>query len=149
MNRDPEAYDPISPEIRQRLIENMKHAPFPAYLGLVYEDIRLDYSRMRMPYRPELNQPAGIVHGGAIASLIDTAVVGAIFSAMGTNPTPSVTVDMHIHYLSAAIREDLIAHARVRRRGRKMIYLEVEVVSESGKEVAHGELAYFVMDKRP
>jgi acyl-coenzyme A thioesterase PaaI-like protein len=44
-------------------------------LGLVVEEIRTDYCRMRMPFRPVLNQAAGIVHGGAIAGLLDSVVV--------------------------------------------------------------------------
>ena len=54
---------------------------FPNVVGLELEEVRLDYARMRLPFRPELNQPAGVVHGGAIATLIDTVVVPAIGSA--------------------------------------------------------------------
>ena len=28
------------------------------------EEIRQDYARLRLPYRPEYEQPAGVVHGG-------------------------------------------------------------------------------------
>ena len=51
---------------------------FPNLVGLELEEVRTDYARMRLPYRPELDQPAGVVHGGAIATLIDTVVVPAI-----------------------------------------------------------------------
>jgi acyl-coenzyme A thioesterase PaaI-like protein len=51
---------------------------FPNFLGFQVEEIREDYSRLRLPYRPVLEQPAGPVHGGAIASMIDTVVVPAI-----------------------------------------------------------------------
>ena len=50
---------------------------FPSVVGLELEEVRSGYGRMRLPYRPELQQPAGVVHGGAIATLIDTVVVPA------------------------------------------------------------------------
>src|SRR3546814_15035327 len=45
---------------------------FPKFMGLQLEEIRTDYARMRLPFRPELEQPAGVVHGGAVATLVDT-----------------------------------------------------------------------------
>ena len=56
---------------------------FPSLVGLQMEELRLDYCRMRLPHRPELDQPHGVVHGGALATLIDTVVVPAIGSAYG------------------------------------------------------------------
>src|SRR5579885_1379489 len=44
---------------------------FPKLVGLELEEARTDYARMRLRWRPELDQPAGVVHGGAIATLID------------------------------------------------------------------------------
>src|SRR3954468_17116725 len=54
---------------------------FPNVVGLLLDEVRVDYARMRLPFRAELNQPAGVVHGGAIATLIDTVVVPAVGSA--------------------------------------------------------------------
>ena len=51
---------------------------FPTLVGLELEEVRTDYARMRLPYRPELLQAQGIVHGGAIASLLDSVLVPAV-----------------------------------------------------------------------
>ncbi|RMF12874.1 MAG: PaaI family thioesterase [Candidatus Dadabacteria bacterium] len=144
---DPEDYAPLAPEFEQGLIASIRAAPFPAFLGLEKEAVRRDYARMRLRYRPELNQPAGIVHGGAIASLIDTAVVGAVLSAYTpeTMPKTIVTIDMHVHYLNAAREVDLICHAAVRRRGRQIVFLEAEVIDDDGRDIAHGELSYMIV----
>jgi len=138
--------DPVMPAaIVEAIRQTVNSAPYPKLLGMEMEEIRQDYSRMRLRYRPELNQPAGIVHGGAIASLIDTAVVGALFSGLEKPPRRAVTLDMHIHYLDAAIEEDVIAEATVRRRGRSVVFLSVDATTDSGKAVAHGELSYRVI----
>ncbi len=140
---DRESFAPIDPALENEVKERINsHAPFPRLLGLKMEEVRKDYARMRLPYRPELNQPAGMVHGGAIASLIDTVVVGSIFSNVAELPRKLLTIDMHVHYMDAAVDEDLIAEGAVRRRGRSIVFLYVDVRTASGKDVAHGELSY-------
>jgi len=39
---------------------------FPSLVGVQLEELREDYCRMRLPFRPELEQPQGLVHGGAV-----------------------------------------------------------------------------------
>jgi acyl-coenzyme A thioesterase PaaI-like protein len=76
-----EQFEPLTPE-RAALWGNFLSWPgrtyFPNVVGLRLEEIRADYARIRLPYRDELQQPAGVVHGGAIATLIDTVVVPAV-----------------------------------------------------------------------
>lgn len=145
---NPNDFEPASENFVTAMKKDVSNAPFSKLLGLSYDEIRKDYACMRMPYKKDLEQPAQIIHGGAIASLIDTAVVAAVFSNVPERPDKIVTVDMHVHYLSSAKEEDLIAHAAVRRRGRTMVYLEVDVIGEkSRKVIAHGELGYMLLYK--
>jgi uncharacterized protein (TIGR00369 family) len=113
-------------------------------LGLLVEDIRTDYCRMRMPFRESLNQAAGIVHGGAIASLLDSVVVPVVGSAYGRDARFS-TVDMHVQFLSALAREDAVAEGWIVKRGRSTVFCESEVVgATSGKMIARSVLTYNV-----
>ena len=73
---------------------------FPSVVGLVKEELRVDYARLRLPYQRDFEQPAGVVHGGAIATLIDTVVVPAIGAAY-PEFRPMFTIDMNVRYLSA------------------------------------------------
>lgn len=99
---------------------------FPQLVGLVVEELRTDYARMRLPYRPELNQPAGVVHGGAIATLIDTVVVPAIGTGYDLRPR-MLTVSMNVQYLGAVIEEDAIGEGWVEQRGRSIVFCRAEV----------------------
>ncbi len=128
------------------LITEIHRSAFAQLVGLEFEEIRLNYARMRLPYRAELTQPAGIVHGGALATLIDTVVVGAIFSGM-SELRMIVTVDMHIHYIGALQDEDAVAEAWIRHRARSTVFLGAEVRSASGQLIAHGELCYRVLPR--
>jgi uncharacterized protein (TIGR00369 family) len=90
-----------------------------------------------------LLQPAGVVHGGAIATLIDTAVVPAIASAFD-GPRMLFTIDMHVQFLAPIQGEDAVAEAWVERRGRSIVFCRVEVRSAKGELSATGALVYKV-----
>jgi uncharacterized protein (TIGR00369 family) len=117
---------------------------FVKVLGLVVEEVRTDYCRMRMPFRDGLNQAAGIVHGGAIAGLLDSVVVPVVGSAYGREARYS-TVDMHVQFMSALVREDAVAEGWAVKRGRSLVFCESEVVgATSGKVIARSVLTYSV-----
>jgi uncharacterized protein (TIGR00369 family) len=116
---------------------------FPTHVGLRIEEIRTDYCRMRMPFRPELEQAGGVVHGGAIATVLDTVVVPAIGSSLPENARFS-TVDLHVQYLSALIGEDAVAEGWVVKRGRTTVFCESELRTDTGKLIARGILTYNV-----
>ncbi|MGP0029162.1 MAG: PaaI family thioesterase [Acidimicrobiales bacterium] len=99
---------------------------FPNVVGLELEEVRVDYARMRLPYRPELRQPAGMVHGGAMATMVDTVVVPALASAFDRTPVMA-TVDLQIRFLNAARETDLVAEGWVVRRGRSISFCQAEV----------------------
>ena len=113
-------------------------------LGLQIEDVRVDYCRMRMPFRPTLEQAAGIVHGGAIAGLLDSVVVPAVGAAYPPK-TRFSTVDLHVQFLAALVSDDAVAEGWVVRRGRTTVFCESEVVAAAtGKVVARSLLTYQV-----
>ena len=116
---------------------------FPMEVGLVVEEIRKDYARMRLPFRPELNQPAGVVHGGAIATLIDTVVVPAIGQAYELGRV-YLTIGMTISYLGAVVEEDAVAEGWVDQRGKSIVFTSAEVRTAGGKLAAQASLTYKV-----
>lgn len=121
---------------------------FPHFLGIRLEEVRCDYARMRLSFRPELNQPRGVLHGGAISALIDTVVVPAISSAYDEKPS-LVTVSLHVQFLAPVIGEDAIAEGWVEKRGRSTIFCGAEVRSASGELASTGSLVYKVASLSP
>jgi len=122
---------------------------FPKLVGLHVEETRLGYCRMVLTYREELEQPMGVVHGGAIATLIDASVVPAIGSAYD-NTIGYSTVDLHVQYHNALVKEDAIAEGWVTKRGRSVVFCESEVIGRtSGKRIARGYMTYNISTVRP
>ena len=121
---------------------------FPQMVGIEVEELRRDYARMRLPWRSELNQPQGLMHGGAIATLIDTVVVPAIGTGYDT-PRPFSTIEMAVRYLGPVRKEDLVAEGWVTRRGKRVVFCDVEVRTTSSVVVATGNLIYIVGSTPP
>ena len=78
---------------------------FPAFLGLRVEEVRRGYCRLRLPFKPDLLQAAGIMHGGAIATLLDSALVPAIGATLPPKSQYS-TVDLHVQFMAALTEGD-------------------------------------------
>ncbi len=116
--------------------------PFFTVLGLQIDEVRPDFCRMRLPFHPGLRTEGEVVHGGAIASLVDSAGVVAVWSNVPPEITRGATASMTVNYLAAAEAVDLAAEARVIRRGRSVVFVDVDVVSPSGERVAKGSLVY-------
>jgi uncharacterized protein (TIGR00369 family) len=117
---------------------------FPGLVGLRLEEVRRDYARMRLPYRPELRQPGGVVHGGALATLIDTVVVPAIAGAYHPERRPLLTISLSTHFLAAVFEQDALAEGWVERRGRSVVFCRVEVRSAAGELSATASVVYKV-----
>jgi uncharacterized protein (TIGR00369 family) len=123
---------------------SMTNDTFSDLLGFQAEDATTDFGRMRLPFQSNLQQARGLVHGGAIASLIDTAGVLAIRATI-PEAIGGSTVSMTVNYLAPARQIDLIAEARIIRRGRSIVFLDVDVFAPDGERIAKGQLTYKVM----
>jgi len=147
-----EEFDLLSPSVAKRwsafLSEEGDRRWFPNLLGIEVEELRRDYARLRMPWRNDLNQSTGMMHGGAIATLIDTAVVPAIGTAYA-DTRPFSTIEMSVRYIQPVRQEDLVAEGWVTRRGKRVVFCEVEVRTVSGVTVATGDLIYVVGSPPP
>ncbi|MCB0882226.1 MAG: PaaI family thioesterase [Thermoleophilia bacterium] len=78
--------------------------------------------------------PAGTVHGGVIATLIDVAMGRAAESQMEDEQVPA-TIELKTNYLEPGRPGRIVATAHVRKRGRNVIVVEAEVHQDETDEV--------------
>src|SRR5213592_2264205 len=125
---------------RNELIRSFLPAsPFAQQLRLSLEHLDAGGADLRLPYDDGLATFGDTVHGGAIASLIDTAGMAAAWGdEEPTDRAAGATVSMAVDYVSAARGTDLLARARVVRRGRSLCFVQVDVVDDDGRVVATG-----------
>jgi len=126
--------DTTGDALARRVADTMlsKEGTGPSW-GLVIEEAREGYARVRMRLRPDMANGHGIAHGGMIFSLADSAFAYACNSRNAT----TVAAHASISFLSPAkVGETLIAEAEERaRNGRSGVY-SVRVTADDGRIVA-------------
>ena len=112
-------------------------APFERTLGMVIQSAAGGEAVLRMPFTVKLAQGMGLMHGGAITSLSDTAAAMAIKTLLPPG-THFATVSLRTRFLAPVTRGTLTARAAAARvEGRDRTFRgEVEVTDEDGKKVA-------------
>ena len=126
---------------------NKERSHFVDLLDLHLESAGKGKAVMRMPYRLEISNGTGAVHGGAIVSLCDTVFYIALASIYGRDQD-TTTAALQCNFLAPALPpHDLIAEANVIKAGRRIVYGEVFVRS-GDKTVAHATLNFLNTDPR-
>jgi uncharacterized protein (TIGR00369 family) len=123
-------------------VESVREAPFLAMVGVRVAAVNAERARIELPYRDDNANRNGSLHGGVVAAIIDIA--GATAAAAGLAPARRAgasTIDLTVHYLAPAVREDLVADAVVLRRGRDITFVEVAVAT-AARPIARGLIAY-------
>jgi uncharacterized protein (TIGR00369 family) len=127
----------LNPEYLTRLYRIINESAFPSHLPMRVMEVTMDTSRVELDIAPCHLQLFGIVHGGVIATLVDTATFWA-----GFGPLPDdaglVNVDLKLNYLESAASGRLISIGRRIRAGRTTSYTEAYVHTGEGRLVAHG-----------
>jgi acyl-CoA thioesterase len=131
----------ITPEIEQKIRARFETNHFPRLLGIEIDSMENGTARLGVEVTEKLLQLAGIMHGGAIATLIDTAVAMAIVSASEPN-SKFTTVELKVNYLRPLKEGRVVAEARLIQNGRRIIVAECDVFDAQGKLSAKGLLTY-------
>jgi uncharacterized protein (TIGR00369 family) len=131
----------LAAERLERIQRAIEAVPYAQLLGIELEKLGSGEATLTLKIRPELSQNDGVVHGGAIASLIDTATAFAILTLL--EPEERVTtVDLTITYLRPAVDGKLSATARVLRQGRRLFAVSAEVADSSETLLATARSTY-------
>jgi uncharacterized protein (TIGR00369 family) len=124
----------IAADLLERLRGRLASSPALGWLGASLEEISLDRAVLKLPYREEITNGSGTVHGGVLATLADTAIAFAL-STNFDGKMGFATSDLTIHFLRRA-RGDVFARARIVKKGARVNVGEVEIVDDRGVEVA-------------
>jgi len=118
-------------------------SPFGLLVSVEPESIEPDRVRLRLPFRPEITTVGDVVHGGAIASLVDVAATAAVWSGADLATTQrGTTIGFTLNFLAAGRGQDLLATATVIQRGRTICVCEVDVRGVDGSPVARALVTY-------
>src|SRR6202049_4882423 len=127
---------------RQQIQERLLASPFNSFLNLevVTADPETQEVVMRLKMRPEFERLAGSGqwHGGPIAAAIDIVGDYALAMLLG-KPLPAL--NLRVDYLRPG-KGTLTLAARIRRSGKTVDVVDVDVLNEAGEPVAIGRANY-------
>ena len=114
----------------------VEESPYSKFLGVQLEQIDDSSARLRLPYQDENSNPGKALHGGCAASIGAIAGQAIARAALGEEAGPLHTAQMQVSYLAAAIGEEVVAEAKLLRRGRELCFVRVDVATTDGKPIA-------------
>ncbi|MCV6595768.1 MAG: PaaI family thioesterase [Mangrovicoccus sp.] len=121
--------------------------PYSAALSLKLEEIGPGWAVMRLPWSDELvgDTETGVIHGGAVSSLIDT-VCGAAVMTHPKAGESSATLDLRIDYMRPATPgRDLYARAECHQMTRTVAFLRAQAHDgDANRLVAQASAAFTV-----
>ena len=128
--------------------ERCAGTPCNQLLGLRLVDHAPGRAEVVLTARPELRQEEGVIHGGLLATLLDTAAVYAVHPGLG--PDRSMTsISFTVNFLAAAAvaGPDVHARATILRQGRNVAVCEAEA-RQGDTLVAKGSFTYLLRPRR-
>jgi len=124
-----------------RIHEAFASVPYAKLIGLELGEMKPGEATLHLDIRDELKQNQGVIHGGAVASLIDSAAAFAVVTRLEPGERVTTT-DLTIHYLRPITSGRLTATARIVRGGRRLFVLAVQVTNDHDVLVATAVTGY-------
>ena len=128
----------LNPRYRERLFALINDAPFVRHMGMRITDLAWGHATFEMTPEAFRLQPFGVVHGGNLATLIDSATFWACYLSMGSDDDGLASVDLKLNYLAPVRLEPLRSTGKLIKAGKTLSYAEADVRTGDGRLVAHG-----------
>jgi uncharacterized protein (TIGR00369 family) len=126
----------------------MKHGPTPGWPNAV----ALDQPLGPLPFVPRAVAPGsaswaytvddahynphGVLHGGVVMALLDSAMGHAVAALIAPDGAFNAAAQMSVNFLEPIRTGTVVAHAKVRKRGKRLAVVEAEAVDDAGRVVA-------------
>lgn len=136
-----------NPEYIRELVEIVNASPFPEHMNMRLASIEVDRAALELRSARCHLQAYGIVHGGVLATLIDTATFWSVYLGVPED-AGLVNVDLKLNYLKPVENGLLTAEGRAIRSGHTICYAEADVWNANRDLVAHGTSTLMILPGR-
>ncbi|HCO04141.1 MAG TPA: PaaI family thioesterase [Actinobacteria bacterium] len=127
-------------DLRKRIAQS----PFHRWAGLELTKVGDGEAELRMTLLPHHFNPQGIVHGGIISAVADSAVGLALRSKLSPGYTHR-TAQLNVHFLAKGEGNTLIGRGRSLHMGQRTGYGEADVVDGSGRLLARATATFIIL----
>ena len=138
---------PADPHFASRVRESFGRQKAMALIGASLKSVEAGAVEIALPYRDDLTQQKGFIHGGILGMIADTACGYAAFSLMPAGGS-LVTVEYKMNILKPG-RGALVAQGKVIRPGRTLTVARAEVYADDGSHVATMLQTLMALPDRP
>lgn len=128
-------------EVRERFAASAFHRSF---FGMTLERVAEGEVDVALDVEDRHRNLLGIVHGGVIATLADTAT-GLAYRTVLEPGTQHVTSQLNVTYLAPGRGGRILARGRVIKRGRRTGYAEADVLDEESRLLARASALFAVL----
>lgn len=130
------AFQPVDPDFANRVRASFSRQQAMELIGAEMSLIEPGYCEVRLPWRPELTQQHGFVHGGIVGMIADSAGGYAAFSLFPADAS-ILTVEYKMNLLAPGKGKMLVARARVLKPGRTLTVVQADVYAIDGAAEVH------------
>jgi uncharacterized protein (TIGR00369 family) len=144
-------FEPRDPDFETKVRESFGKQTAMQTLGAVMGRVEPGEVEIEMPYRADLTQQHGFIHGGIVTAIVDSACGYAAFS-LSAPDTAVLTVEYKVNFVAPAKGDRLVAWGEVVRPGAAITVCKGEVLAyDDGEEklVASMLTTMMLMPNRP
>jgi uncharacterized protein (TIGR00369 family) len=125
----------------------ISRAPFERLLHMEIVEAAEGRATLTMPFLVDFAQGAGLMHGGALVSLADTAVAMAIKSVLPPQ-TPFATVSMESRFLRPVTQGVVTARAKICEQTGRTLQGQATVCDQDGNSVLDFSCTFRIAEDR-
>jgi uncharacterized protein (TIGR00369 family) len=126
----------------------LRPSPIWKQLGMRLISMEPGHATMELRVRKQVTNTQGAVHGGAIATLADTAMGAACWSTMEAG-RPFATLDLRVSFLRSVISGRLLAEGVLVRTGKTARFAECTILDGDGILVARASCTFLALERMP
>jgi uncharacterized protein (TIGR00369 family) len=114
----------------------MRANNFDDFIGVNMIGFVDDHYVVTLDVEPRHHNPAGIVHGGVLCTLLDTAMAKAFFETLPKEKQSGAALELKINFLRPTVTGKLTAFGKLVNPTRRTAFVEGHILNEAGKLVA-------------
>ena len=122
--------------------------PFNRWFGIRRVRFGDGIAEYELKVTPRLLNRRGVAHGGAVTSLLDTALGAAVVSGIREEEW-CATLQLSVQFREPVLPGKVVGRGRMVKRGRHAAFAEGEIVDGKGKVLAVATGAWYIWSRRP
>lgn len=127
----------------ERLKNDFNAQGYCQLLGIKVINIEKGVARLSLSFDEKILNKDGVVHGGIITSLADSAAAVALLSIIGSEIRISA-IELKINFIRPVTNADLFAEAKIIHKGSKTAVGDIEIKTKEQKLIAKCLLTFMI-----